>query len=425
MGERKSSGLNPAAESPVGQPSPAKAEVHTSPSKPRTPSPVKRIINLASSAMSPVQRSPSPRKIEPDWKSVKTTPEGWKRQSVTQASPSKVARFAEDQIVDHEAPDAFDDEMDVDVDVKVERERQHETPSRKTRESSSPVKTLTPVSKDRPAQEESRLVQRAPNALASTPETKIKFSMLMALLAFLLWAYQFQQQSIPLGYCDPATSSNSIIRAKEARLVKANACVTEREVKRRDQAVPDDQLQVCPYETELPLIGFVPRADKCTPCPSHAMCKDGSVNGCQGDYILEPHPLLDWLNPALSGLPGVGPVAFPPTCELDVKTKAQIGEIAKKVEERLASRKGEVVCAGGASRRKHKGDKKSEAELFGIGEEELFQHFVRMVGRARIGCRTTCELIDVRAAGQGYPRGIQAEPSSCLERSRRSQDRTP
>jgi hypothetical protein len=199
---------------------------------------------------------------------------------------------------------------------------------------------------------------------------------MMALLAFLTWAYQFQQQSIPLGYCDPASATNSIIRAKEVRLIKATECMTEREAQRRDHAVPDDQLSACPYESELPLVGFVPRPDKCTPCPSHALCQDGKVTGCKGEYILEPHPLLDWLNPVLSGLPGVGPVAIPPTCELDVRTKAQIGEIAKQVEERLAGRKGEPICAGG---RKNKGDKRSEVEKFGIDEKQLFQHFVRMV----------------------------------------------
>ena len=108
------------------------------------------------------------------------------------------------------------------------------------------------------------------------------------------------------------------------------------------------------------------------------MCADGKVLGCQGDYILEPNPLLDWLNPALNGLPGLGPVAFPPSCELDVKTKAQIGEIAKKVEERLAVRKGEVVCAGRGPRGK---EKRSEVERFGVSEDELYGHFVKMVSQ--------------------------------------------
>lgn len=305
---------------------------------------------------------------------MRTTPEGWSKKRV-EASPSKMLRFENDGeddgsgvVAGDDLPEMADD--DVDIDVKVEQE----TPSRKkTQTSSSLIRAASTPVHD---QQESRLIQRESSALATKSETKIKFSMMMALLAFLTWAYQFQQQSVPLGYCDPASASNSIIRAKEVRLVKATECMIEREARRRDHAVPDDQLSACPYEAELPLVGFVPRPDKCTPCPSHALCQDGKVTGCKGEYILEPHPLLDWLNPVLSGLPGVGPVAIPPTCELDVRTKAQIGEIAKKVEERLAGRKGETICAGG---RKNKGDKRSEVEKFGIDEEQLFQHFVRMV----------------------------------------------
>jgi hypothetical protein len=66
---------------------------------------------------------------------------------------------------------------------------------------------------------------------------------------------------------------------------------------------------------------------------------------------------------------------------LDVKTKAQIGEIAKKVEERLAVRKGEVVCAGRGPRGK---EKRSEVERFGVSEDELYGHFVKMVSRVRL-----------------------------------------
>lgn len=389
MGERKSSGLNVTAASPdIESPPAIEDDFRASPAaKPATPSPMKSIINFASaaaSAVSPVRRSPSPRKIEPDWSSVRTTPEGYARRARGEtASPSKVG-FVKDEeedepeLGDEEEQGGFDEGVNVEEDADVKVEQVTRSPLRG--ESSALVEPSTPV-KNRQAPETQMVKRDASGALASTPETKIKFSMTMALLGFLIWVYQFQQQSVPLGYCDPGTSTNSIIRAKEVRLVKASACVAERQTKTREQAGSGAELQVCPYETELPLFDFVPRADKCTPCPSHALCEDGKVEGCQGEYILEPHPVLNWLNPVLGGLPGVGPVVFPPTCELDIRTKAQIGEIAKKVEERLATRKGEVVCNGGGLKRKSK-DGKSEVERFGIGEEELFQHFVRMVSPA-------------------------------------------
>ena len=367
LGERKTSGLNTSVMEPEATPmdspvKPAPTLPVASPLKPslasptKQSSPIKKLVDFITPS-TPVRPTSPIKRIVPDMAKARTTPEA-----------SRTRREATPQ-----EPETSD--SGVDVDVKVARHQEVEKPV----EVSNQVVRREKNTSERSSSATELIKRVTPGPLdARKTETTVKFSVLMAVLGFLVWAYQYQQQSAPLGYCDPNATSNSIIRSRETRLIKAAECVHDRHVRREKDALRDDQLTHCPNEHELPLLDFVPRAQSCTPCPSHAVCADGKVLGCQGDYILEPNPLLDWLNPALNGLPGLGPVAFPPSCELDVKTKAQIGEIAKKVEERLAVRKGEVVCAGRGPRGK---EKRSEVERFGVSEDELYGHFVKMVSQ--------------------------------------------
>ena len=311
LGERKTSGLNGSALEPdlaLMDDSPVVVKPAAAPS----PLPAASPLNLKSSLVSPLKqsspikklvdfvtpstpvRTPSPiKRIVPDMAKVRTTPEVSRTRR--EATPGE----------GHETSDSG-----VDVDVQVARHQEVEKPV----QPSNQVVRREKIS-ERPTSGTELIKRVTPGSLdARTTETTVKFSVLMAVLGFLVWAYQYQQQSAPLGYCDPNVASNSIIRSRETRLIKAAECVHDRHVRREKDALRDDQLTHCPNEHELPLLDFVPRAQSCTPCPSHAVCADGKVLGCQGDYILEPNPLLDWLNPTLNGLPGLGPVAFPPSC---------------------------------------------------------------------------------------------------------------
>lgn len=181
------------------------------------------------------------------------------------------------------------------------------------------------------------------------------------MFAVLAWAHQYQQESARFGYCDTNKETNSIIRTKQDHLLRAANCVADRSTLIRESPLQSGEpIPHCEWEQELPMLPFLPTPEACTACPSHAICDAGRIIGCQGDYILEPH-LLDSLSPILNGLPGFGPVAFPPTCELDVKTKHRIGQIAKAVEAELAKTRGERVCYGG---------KRVGSEVEKFGEEE-------------------------------------------------------
>ena len=46
------------------------------------------------------------------------------------------------------------------------------------------------------------------------------------------------------------------------------------------------------------------------------------------------------------GLPGLGPVAFPPRCVEDPRRKRHIGALGKAVEAMLAAERGRRLCAG-------------------------------------------------------------------------------
>lgn len=195
---------------------------------------------------------------------------------------------------------------------------------------------------------------------------------LAALGSLLAWTYQYRQESVKIGFCDADNDTNSVIRSKQERILRAENCRADRNQLHRDY--PEDHSWTpCDNEHEIPL-PLIPVPHDCAPCPSHARCSDGKIVGCNGEYILESHP-LSALNPYISGLPGIGPVAFPPSCELDYKRRAQVGEIAKAVEGALAKRKGDVVCGVVG-----KGDKsKSDIERFGLQEQDLQARFAGKV----------------------------------------------
>lgn len=134
-----------------------------------------------------------------------------------------------------------------------------------------------------------------------------------------------------------------------------------------------------------PALPLIPEPDQCTPCPEHAKCTPFQM-ACETGYILRPPTLLGFLSvPGLSrdatpttkylytppitvenlpadinlpqlayltlsyladGLPGMGPVAFPPRCVEDPQRKRHIGALGKALEMYLSRERGRRLCDG-------------------------------------------------------------------------------
>lgn len=307
---------------------------------------------------------------------MRSPPDEWRKSRLSdqQQSPSGVA--PEDEVDVDITTQELQDPQPFSSDIEQtddEREVEHRLVSRR-----SSSKALT----------------KRPTANSVSGETSIKTTVLFSLLAMLVWAYNYQRSSLSLGYCDTNSSSNSIIKAKHNRINQAEMCVADRRewANENPEIAKSQPWPTCEFEHELPILGteFLPRSSQCAACPAHAECSDGKIMHCQGEYILEPS-LLNPLNTILNGLPGVGPVAFPPTCELDIKTRAQVAEIAKAVEAWLAMKKGQAVCSGVGSPGGHSDRAGSDGEKWGVSEEEIFSMFSKRV----------CDLSDQVAQNLG------------------------
>ncbi|KAI0082702.1 hypothetical protein K474DRAFT_1610816 [Panus rudis PR-1116 ss-1] len=168
----------------------------------------------------------------------------------------------------------------------------------------------------------------------------------------------------------------------------------------------------------LPLIP-IPHPESCAPCPAHASCTP-SMMTCETGYMIRPHPLLFFLSLPTSpspvakngqqsyilpshaqsispnihgsdsisqliykglsllfdGLPGFGPVAFPPRCVEDPRRKRNIGALGRAIESILANERGKRLCAGVALD-KVTHSEAEEAKKWGLEVETLKEQMKR------------------------------------------------
>ena len=152
----------------------------------------------------------------------------------------------------------------------------------------------------------------------------------------------WQKQSVQIGYCDTGSVVNNRIlqeRQRRAKLIEWQTQVIEN---------PQAQVAARPDEEAFyEVLGIAP-PESCTPCPEHAICQDGKLARCaQGYQLVSDWRQTDFVKVLFDGLPGVGPVAFPPSCQIDFKRKALGAIIAKEIESDLAKRHGDVLCSKG------------------------------------------------------------------------------
>ena len=212
------------------------------------------------------------------------------------------------------------------------------------------------------------LVKRAKkisDELPIAPRSTIPLGALLLLLLSLV--ANFKSQSTAIGYCDSGDSTNNIILSKQSAMNEAKACIARRTA--LDIENPGAGKEVQCDVSELPLVPFIPLPTACAPCPPHAVCEQGEIVSCQPEYILSTHP-LSFFAPALDGLPGLGPRAFPPSCKPDTVKKRMIGGLAQSIENDLAQTRGLITCSG-----KTREGKKSDGELYGVEEHAMKEHY--------------------------------------------------
>lgn len=175
---------------------------------------------------------------------------------------------------------------------------------------------------------------------------------------------KFKNESMAIGYCDTGSNTNRALGEFQARLSASsaneqwNTTISNFLSALIDGISREDGTPSSPFAL-IPL----PHPSACAPCPEYATCTQHTVT-CNSGHILRPHPVLALLSPfgaapppvvqkawnfiskLADGLPGLGPVAFPPSCIEDPKRKRNIGALGKAIEALLGQERGRHVCAG-------------------------------------------------------------------------------
>ena len=163
----------------------------------------------------------------------------------------------------------------------------------------------------------------------------LRLFMVLCLAASTSVFYVYKLESAPLGFCDTGKSTNSALLSLRKERQALQHC-GYRNIGKTD-------LSACPVLMLTP----APLPDSCTPCPAHASCTRTKVQ-CDEVYIPKPHllSLVPYASQLADGLPGFGPVAFPPKCVIDFTRKQNIGRLGKRIDNLLAVERGRRLCAG-------------------------------------------------------------------------------
>ncbi|KAL7408960.1 Man1-Src1p-C-terminal domain-containing protein [Mrakia frigida] len=247
----------------------------------------------------------------------------------------------------------------------------------KTPSSSSSALVPSKLNKKKSASS-SALTLRPKSSTSSVVKTSsVVLPSLGALLSLFLYLLQWTSKSASLGFCDPNSNTNSILLSRQQALASARLCI-ERHASGEEDVAPYGDGAVCDASA-LPLLpSFIPTPTTCTPCPNHGICAAGTFVGCDKEYILKPNlveslvsmiPGAEGALQVMNGVPGLGSVAFPPSCVPDNEKRKLVGGMARAIEGELAKERGRGVCEMGRNR-------DGEEEEFGVGEIRLREEFL-------------------------------------------------
>lgn len=273
-----------------------------------------------------------------------------------------------------------------------------------------------------------QLIRRRP--APPLQRSRSRFVTVIYLIAILVTSYlvkEYKDESSAIGYCDTGSSTNQALRDLETQREAVESCNRDnRTVLYLPSVISDTGLFEdgipCPAPPFLPAL----HPTTCAPCPEFASCTQHSVI-CNPGYVPRPHPLLGLLSPfgtvtplvesmwsligeVTNGLPGLGPVAFPPRCIEDPKRKRNIGALGKAIEALLGQERGRRLCSGDNPVREIVSDSEGgEAKKWGLEVERLreimkrktavgfFQDLLQMMGPHGTDSRTFWPLLMTRS----------------------------
>lgn len=202
----------------------------------------------------------------------------------------------------------------------------------------------------------------------STSEKTIQILWASLILATIAWGLWYVRESKSVGFCDTGLETNELLRSRERDILarRARAALRAEDSFSEDE---DDEDGIFPGL-------LVPQSlrPSCTSCPSHALCKSGSLQGCSSsDYVLSPS-IWTYL-PILPRLLPLSKVA--PHCVPDAHKLVLAAELGDEVGKVLSGWRGGVLCGGvpphqdSLSLSKGKNDENASLYKFAYPEKEL------------------------------------------------------
>ncbi|KAK0197148.1 Man1-Src1p-C-terminal domain-containing protein [Armillaria mellea] len=312
-----------------------------------------------------LQRSPPQSRFEPQLPSIISV---GSRLSVPRfCTPSPPHEEAESKTKDELIEEANSDDHDgigeavVAIDDGADLEVNEET----NPDEDIPVSAVLPLRGQDVVERLLAQAQRPPPRASLSPGVRLLLLTFFMGLVAVIW--NFKLQSVSFGYCDPGSDTNPLL--EEARVNRTAIELCNRENRSLLHEDVEGDLTPCPLPFVLPT--FYP--DSCTPCPWHATCTRDSVT-CNTGYMLRSHPLAFYLSPVSSrtdinlsltsppndliwrlihelvdGLPGFPTIVLPPSCVEDPRRQRNIGTLGKYIDNVLAEKRGEILCADNAT----------------------------------------------------------------------------
>ncbi|TRM58646.1 Man1-Src1p-C-terminal domain-containing protein [Schizophyllum amplum] len=238
----------------------------------------------------------------------------------------------------------------------------------------------------------------------ASPMRRLFFTLAILALGYLSWGYK--QESAQIGFCTSEQNGepmNSYLQDLRVRRIEALECTVKDpddplaipvRLSQVNMSMSPEKLEQLSNSTYCPPVPLLPVPDSCTPCPAHAVCSRDTVT-CNEKFELKPNKFLFFAPPhakvdlngttqpldawrLLDGLPGLGPVAFPPRCIDDGKWETLAMKHANRLGNMLRATRSERLCAG--EYQEYAAKDGGEARQWGFSYDELASIFRKMTG---------------------------------------------
>lgn len=258
-------------------------------------------------------------------------------------------------------------------------------------------------------------------ARRAPPQSRKKVRMLQVLaitvvLAAALVLHCYRKESMCIGFCLDGTATNAILeeRGNPMRVIgqdvrtRLDGLDAMGDDPSRHGKAPASNKATCWTAVLADILSFSP--EDCTPCPAHSTCTPCTVT-CNRGFVIAP-PLALSLLPQTSstrsptifetadglrsqgpivgmayamvlnlfdGLPGIGPVSFPPSCVEDTERAYRERVVHALVVEILESVRGDIMCQDHGDAEDGNSSDVGEAQRWGLQLQNLKSRVARQI----------------------------------------------